>query len=236
MDTNIYIRKRRFPPSLRATFPAVNGVDCIVAGDPENTNKSAEDWIIMLLHEHFHLYQGSNPQYKENISVLAKKIANNSENWMLDYDFPYTDTTTNKLFKKYLSSIYDTYCCLHKGNINREVDRVATIQDEVQRYLTPDDYSYFQFQIWQEGIATYTEYKYLYALDHVSKYFKDNFALDFTLKSEDLLKAYTNGLLKNDLQKDKRNLFYSIGLLKGIIEDKTNPDWKAHYFRVLTVE
>jgi len=236
LKTNIYVRSRRFPPFLRATFPAVNGEDCIVVGDPENTNKSNEDWIIMLLHEHFHLYQGSIPLYKKNIAELAQKIANNSENWMLDYDFPYADTTINNLFKKYSSSIYETHSHLCKENIKDKMDYNLIIQKEIQNYLTPNDYSYFQFQIWQEGIATYTEYKYLYALNLIDKYFEKNYALNFTLKHEDLLKAYSKNLLNADLQKNKRNLFYSIGLLKGIIKDETNPDWKTDYFRILSIE
>ncbi len=30
--------------------------------------------------------------------------------------------------------------------------------------LKPDDYKYFSFQVWQEGIARYTEYKFLEAM------------------------------------------------------------------------
>lgn len=236
LNTNIYVRPKRFPPFLRATFPAVNGVDCIVVGDPKNTKKSDEDWIIMLLHEHFHLYQGANPQYNENISILAQKIANESENWMLDYDFPYNDTTINKLFKEYSYSIYETYISLNKNDFKEKMEQYLTNQAEIQNHLTSNDYNYFQFQIWQEGIATYTEYNYLNVLSHNSKFFKEIYAVDFTLKNEDLLRAYTSSLLKNDLQKNKRNLFYSIGLLKGIIKDETNPEWKTDYFRILNVK
>lgn len=236
LNTNIYVRQRRFPPFLRATFPAVNGTDCIVVGNPENTRKSDEDWIIMLLHEHFHLYQGANPKYNENISVLSHKIANESQNWMLDYNFPYNDTTINELFKDYVFSIFESYISLNKNNFIQKVELYLANQAEIKNHLAPNDYDYFQFQIWQEGIATYTEYKYLDALNLNSKYFKEIYALDFALKNEYHLSAYTNGLLENELRKNKREMFYSIGLLIGIIKDETTPEWKEGYFRVLNVE
>ena len=234
LNTNIYVRPKKFPPFLRATFPAVNGIDCIVAGNPKNTEKSDEGWIIMLLHEHFHLYQNENRQYKENIALLAQRISKGNNNWMLDYGFPYNDTTINELFKDYSHSVYETCNSLNKNNFNEEVKQCVTGCSEIQGHLSPDDYDYFRFQIWQEGIATYTEYQYLNKLSLNCQYFKDVYALDYTLKDEILLKAYTNYLLKTDLQKSQRNLFYSLGLLEGIIKDKTNPEWKTDYFMTLS--
>ncbi|TVQ19556.1 MAG: hypothetical protein EA361_00670 [Bacteroidetes bacterium] len=236
LNSNIYVRKRRFPPFLRATFPAVNGIDCIVVGDPKNTQMSDEDWIVMLLHEHFHLYQGIHPNYNENIAVLAQKISGDSDNWMLDYDFPYNDATLNKLFKEYSNSLLETFISLNKNDLKEKMERYVINQAEIRNHLTSHDYSYFQFQVWQEGIATYTEYKYLNALNNNSKYFHEKYALDFTLKNEDLITAYASGLLNSNLQKNTRNLFYAIGLLKGIIMDAANPEWKTDYFSGLNVE
>ena len=232
LNKNIYVRPRMFPPFLRATFPAVNGLDCIVVGNPKNTNKSNEDWVVMLLHEHFHLYQGENPLYKENVALLAQKIAKDSENWMLDYDFPYNDPTINKLFKEYSNSIYETYLSLNKVDFMEKMNIYIAKELEIQNQLTSNDNDYFRFQIWQEGIATFTELKYLEALNNSSKHFKEIYVLDFTLKNNELIKAYTSNFLTNDLSKDKRNVFYSIGLLEGIIKDETNPKWKTDYFKM----
>lgn len=236
LNTNIYVRQRKFPPFLRATFPAVNGIDCIVVGDCKNTEKSDEDWIVMLLHEHFHLYQGANPEYNENVSLLAQKISNDSDNWMLDYDFPYNDALLNELFRDYSSSIYKTFINLNKNEFNLERERWLANQTKIQNHLKSNDYNYFQFQLWQEGTATYTEYKYLVCLNLNSRYFKENCNLEFCLKYKDLLTAYSTTLQKNDLQKNTRNHFYALGLFTGIIKDKTIPEWKKNYFSVLNVE
>lgn len=236
LKTDIYVRQRKFPPFLRATFPAVNGIDCIVVGDCKNTHKSEEDWIIMLLHEHFHLYQGANPEYNENVSLLAQKIANKSDNWMLDYDFPYYDTTLNKLFKDYSSSIYETFINLDRNELNPELEGWRAKQAKIQNKMKSNDYNYFQFQLWQEGIATYTEFKYLDILNRNSSNLKIDHNLNFALKADNILKAYSSTLLKNDLKKQERNLFYALGLYIGIIKDHTNPEWKTDYFKALNVE
>lgn len=233
LNTNIFVRPRKFPPFLRATFPAVNGLDCIVAGNPRNTEKSDEDWIIMLLHEHFHLYQNENRQYKENIAILAQKISKGNPNWMLDYNFPYHDTTINNLFREYTNSLYQTCISLNTNNFKEEVKLCAKALSEIQNHLTSDNYDYFRFQIWQEGTATFTEYQYLNTLSRNSQYFKDVYALDYTNRDKTLLKAYTDYLLETDLQKSQRDLFYSLSFLEGIIKDETNPEWKTDYFRTL---
>ena len=63
LKTNIYYRKTQFNSHFLATFPAVNGLSCIVVGTPENTHKNSTEWIITLLHEHFHQYQNAYPDY-----------------------------------------------------------------------------------------------------------------------------------------------------------------------------
>lgn len=236
LNTNIYVRPKVFPSFLQATFPAVNGEECIVVGNPKNTKKSDEDWIIMLLHEHFHLYQSANPQYSEIISILKHKIGDQSNSWMLDYEFPYNDTTINNLFKKYSHSIIEMYESLNKGNFKEKKRQFLIDQAEIKNLLSPNDYTYLQFQIWQEGIATYTEYKYLKSLSNKSNLFKEEHAVDFSYKDEKLLKNYISSLVENDLQNNKRNIFYSIGLLKGIIKDEKNPEWRMNYFRFINAE
>lgn len=236
LKTNIYVRPRVFPPFLRATFPAVNNQDCIVAGNSSNTEKSDEDWVIMLLHEHFHLYQGENNKYKKNIKLLSKKISNGSDNWMLDYNFPYNDQSINQLIKEYITIINETYLSIGKGNYKEKINQLRTKQAELKKLLSSNDFDYYSFQIWQEGIATYTETKYLNELNQNKDFIKKTTGLDYNLKNETHLSKYQNYLLNGDLQKEKRNLFYSIGMLQGIINDIENPEWRSTYFETLIIQ
>lgn len=235
LKTKIYVRDRVFPPFLRATFPAVNGQDCIVVGIPSNTNKTDEDWIIMLLHEHFHLYQGENNLYKKNIELLAKNLSNDSKNWMLEYKFPYDDKITNKLFKEITYTLNEAFLSIGNDDFQEKVKQYKIKLVEFKKVLSSNDFDYFTFQIWQEGVATYTESKYLDILNQNSSYIKEMTELNFSLKNKNHLTKYRDFLLKSNLQKEKRNLFYSIGLLQGIVYDKSNPIWKSDYFNAFLI-
>src|ERR1700729_992104 len=46
LNSDVYYRKQQYSPHFLATFPAVNGLSCIVAGVPENTNKNSSEWVI----------------------------------------------------------------------------------------------------------------------------------------------------------------------------------------------
>jgi len=49
-SVKIFSRISKFNKYLLATFPAVNGKNCIVVGTPENTGRSPAEWIVTLLH------------------------------------------------------------------------------------------------------------------------------------------------------------------------------------------
>jgi hypothetical protein len=236
LRTNIYIRNRIFPTYLLAAFPAVNSVDCIVVGSPNNVNRKDEDWIIALLHEHFHVYQGTSLLYKKTKKVLGKKFEKKCPNWMLDYNFPYNKESVINLFNKYSNLIYETYRTLDKKDLKKKINQYKLVEIEIQNSLTQDDYDYFIFQIWQEGIARYTEFRYLKLLNINKKYLKDVYSLDYTSKEKKLVNTCISRLLNNDLQSNKRHIFYSLGLLKGIINDKTYPKWQNSYFKSLKIK
>ncbi|HEX4851889.1 MAG TPA: hypothetical protein VFV08_13835, partial [Puia sp.] len=71
LGSNVLYRHAIFSPSLLATFPAVNGLSCIVVGTPETTGKNSTEWIVTLLHEHFHQYQNAWPGYYESLNNLG---------------------------------------------------------------------------------------------------------------------------------------------------------------------
>jgi len=97
-----------------------------------------------------------------------------------------------------------------------------------------DDYKYFSFQIWQEGIARYTEYKTSELAARKIKPSKDFRKLkDFTpfAKTAGILLKNTADEPKNiELAKNERVAFYSFGAFEGLLLDKTNPRWRERYF------
>src|SRR2546426_10031760 len=70
LEGAVSARKRVSPPALLATFPAVTGVTTIVIGEPTNTGKTSTEWVLTVLHEHFHQLEYSHPGYYAGVDSL----------------------------------------------------------------------------------------------------------------------------------------------------------------------
>src|SRR5207253_8998523 len=92
LKSDVYYRKRTFPKTFLATFPAISGsmISTIVVGQAENTwVKTSTPWVITLLHEHFHQLQDSQPNFYADIGALNLAHGDQTGMWMLNYAFPY---------------------------------------------------------------------------------------------------------------------------------------------------
>src|SRR4051794_5742374 len=65
----VWSRARRLSPTMLATFP-VGGRPTIVIGSAERTGKTSTEWVLTLLHEHFHQWQYSRPSYYSGVAGL----------------------------------------------------------------------------------------------------------------------------------------------------------------------
>ena len=232
LNTDVYYRKTQFDTHLLATFPAVNGLSCIVIGTPENTNKNSTEWIITLLHEHFHQYQYAYPDYYESVNNLNLSNGDQTGMWMLNYPFPYDSMQIIKQYEPYSFALYKTITSANNKEFYQNVIQYIAERKKLKEKLTPSDYRYFSFQIWQEGLARYTEYKYLELLKDYTPTKEVTLLPDFESFKSLKTKMYSRAikdLLDNKLNKEKRICFYSTGLAEGLILDKLNKNWREKY-------
>jgi hypothetical protein len=69
---DLYARPRHFPTDLQATFPVFGPPSVMVIGQPEATvAKSSTPWLFVLMHEHFHQLQDSQPGFSEAVKELG---------------------------------------------------------------------------------------------------------------------------------------------------------------------
>jgi hypothetical protein len=232
LASNVYYRKTAFGKNLLATFPAVKGVNTIVVGTPENTSKNSTDWIITLLHEHFHQYTYSSPNYYSAVDSLALSGGDQTGMWMLNYPFPYADSAVVVRYKEFVSALSKCLENLDSRSFDSSFAQYLAERRNLQQALRPADYRYFSFQIWQEGIARYTEYKFLELLktyqpskevlelpDYVPF---DKFRAEFRQRQ-------SSQLTDCNVQTSRRVCFYAVGFAEGLILDKLNPSWREHY-------
>jgi hypothetical protein len=101
--------------------------------------------------------------------------------------------------------------------------------------LSPDDHRYLEFQIWQEGLARYTE---LQMARIAARRFSASPALralpDFTeyaSEAESIERRLLAELRDLPLAEAKRVAFYPVGAAMALLLDATVPDWRARYFQ-----
>jgi hypothetical protein len=232
LNTDIYYRKRQFNPTFLATFPAVNGLSCIVVGTPENTKKNSTEWIITLLHEHFHQYQNAAPDYYQEVNELNLSGGDQTGMWMLNYPFPYDSLPVRNQYELYTKVLLATINNINGSGYNANLEQYLSERKKFKSILSDSDYRYFSFQVWQEGLARYTEFNFLEMLtDYIPS--KEVLALPGFISFPDLKikmqRNETKNLLANKLNESKRVCFYSIGFAEGIILDKLNDSWRKNY-------
>jgi hypothetical protein len=227
LNAKIYWRKRQFSKGLLATFPAVGGVNCIVAGTPVNTGKNTTEWIITLLHEHFHQYVYSQPDYYTSVEKLDLSGSDQTGMWMLNYPFPYSKQGVAKQYNKYV-------LFLSKAVSGYKIKDYLNQRKKLKEKLKPADYRYFSFQLWQEGIARYTEYKFLEAMKTYQPSQEiaamDGF-ISFADYKEKLYADEIRNLQQLKLPDGQRVCFYASGFAEGILLDKVSPTWRENFLK-----
>ena len=141
-------------PGLLATFPAIRGsmVSTIVVGQAENTlAKTSTPWVITLLHEHFHQFQDSQPNFYPDVNALNLARGDQTGMWMLSYPFPYERAEVQMQFAKMSELLAAAVRANRRDRATRVRDYLAA-RRRFQQLLEPDDHKYLAFQRWKREL------------------------------------------------------------------------------------
>jgi hypothetical protein len=246
LKSDVYYRKRNFPSHYLATFPAIRGsmISTIVVGQAENTSaRTSTPWVITLLHEHFHQLQDSQPTFYADVNALNLSRGDQTGMWMLNYAFPYERTDVQQQFSAMSQALavaiqsYETPRARKTPGAAERAKRVREYLEahrKFQQLVSPDDYKYFSFQLWKEGIARYTEYQAVRLAASKYRASKEFRALKDYRTFADIAAETRAGifrqLLTQKLGESKREVVYSFGAAEGLLLDEINPRWRSRYF------
>src|SRR4051812_22173129 len=229
LEHRIWTRPRRLPPTMLATFP-VGGEPTIVVGTPERTGLSSTRWVMTLLHEHFHQWQYSQTWYYPGVARLGLSGGDSTGMWMLNYSFPYDSVPVREAVRQ----LALTLCAaLDPGN-QSGLELVIRARDALRGQLSVTDYRYLEFQLWQEGVGRYVEYRAANLASH-GKPLADFAALPdyqkYSAAAADLRGSLLQELQETNLHRNRRVSFYPIGAAIALLLDRTRPGWKETYSR-----
>lgn len=233
LQSAVYVRDRQFSPNLLATFPAVGGAPTVVVGQPERTGKSSTFWVLTLLHEHFHQLQNAQPDYYDAVAALDLSGGDETGTWMLNYPFPYDSSAVATRFADYRDALRAALSAARGTGETERVGDFLSARARLQDALPEADYRYLSFQLWQEGVARYTEYRVVEAAAAVHEPLSSFRALDdfvpYSAAADSLRRALAEELAVLDLTSRGRIAFYPIGAAEAILLDAVRPGWRRHY-------
>ncbi len=225
----VWTRPRRFSPTLLATFPAVGGVPTVVVGSAGATRKSSTAWVLTLLHEHFHQWQYSQPDYYSGVSRLDLARGDTTGQWMLDYPFPYDSAPVQRAMRSLAGA-------LARALEARPNERAAALsaaiaaRDTLRNRLTDADYRYFEFQLWQEGVARFIEHAAARAAAGLEKPAAGFLSLPdyepYGRFADSTGRTLPRELHRLDHARQRRVAFYPVGAAVAMLLDRTRSDWK----------
>jgi hypothetical protein len=232
---DFYARPRQFSPGFQATFPAFGPPAVMVIGQPENTeSKTSTPWLITVIHEHFHQLQDGKPGYYQAVEALGLSRGDKSGMWMLNYTFPYDKPEVAAEFARLRDLLLGAVNEADGKKFAALARQYAAERKRFFALVSADDHKYFSFQLWQEGIARYTQIK---AAEAAAQYQPTaEFAAladyePFPVYAARARRDTLDELKQADLAKWKRVVVYSFGGVEGLLLDRINPQWKEEYFK-----
>lgn len=226
-------RPRVFPPYLLATFPAVTSSPSIVIGLSPGTGKASTQWVVTMLHEHFHQLQMSETGYYAEIDGLDLARGDDTGMWMLEFPFPYEAPDVGRRFSELAQRLGDLLAEESVKESEKEVAGFWCGFEELLNMLEEDDAKYISFQLWQEGVARYVELKVAQraATDYrASPAFRalPDFE-SFSDVARGLERDISEGLEGANLANDRRLAFYPVGAGMAMLLDRMGSEWRSLY-------
>jgi len=236
LKEKVWYRERQYAVSFLATFPAVNGLPTIVIGEAEyTTSKTSTPWVVTLLHEHFHQLQYSRPGYYDGVTALGLAHGDQTGMWMLNFPFPYSDTAVQAKFSATARTLGAAVKARGQPGFG---NAVAAFRRDDKAFLAKagaENAKYFAFEVWQEGIARYTEYRVAAAAattgyEPGAEFMALKDYTPYSATATKLLSAIEAELASEKLGENQRGVVYNFGAAMGLVLDRVAPKWQARYF------
>lgn len=235
LKSEVFVRPRKFQKDFLATFSAFDATPVIIVGKAENTtDKTSTRWVFVVLHEHFHQLQYSRPNYFSDVNALDLSGGDTTGMWQINYPFPYKEESTAKSFRGLTDSLLTAY------KTGKNADRAKTLSDYRSKRnsffesLKAADGRYASFQLWQEGVARYTQYKMARLAARRLKpsraFAKLPDFVPFDKEADRLLAATLQEMHDLDLKEWERVVFYPFGAVECLMLDRLDPNWRSRYF------
>lgn len=229
LGSEVFSRPRHFNPVVAATFPALGRTSLVVIGRPDALGIASTPWVLTVLHEHFHQFQVSDPDYFRAAERLDLAGEDQTGKWMLTYPFPYESAHVIDRFAHVTTSLHRA---LTQSARATEHDAWGAYFELLEALAEPDR-RYLSLQVWQEGVARFVELlaAEVAAARHtpLKGFASLPDATTYSVAAQELRAHILAQLANPDLSCRRRESFSDLGAGLSLLLDRREPTWKSRY-------
>lgn len=204
-------------PALLAAMPVFGPGEVIVMGSPEATGLSRAGWRRTILHEHFHQWQGNLPDYYARTAALDLADGDESGMWMIQFPFPYSEPGVEAAHRAAADALLAALAA-PKQDLPAATQRYLARRAEFAAAAGARNWRYYDFQLWKEGVARWTEVE-------VARRAGGDWSAE-----ADAYWADQMGLLRSgSLSELGRVSVYAYGAAEAALLERVDPDWRGCY-------
>lgn len=211
--------RTRLPDSLLAAMPIFGTPSTIVVGTPAATGRRPAAWLRTLLHEHFHQWQAALPDYYKRVDALDLKKGDETGMWMLNFPVPYDDDRAGAAHAQASRLLLAALEARGRPNFRTAVRRYRSARLAFAEALGPESWRYVEFQLWQEGVARWTEIE-------LGRSHPDP---NIRASAVELEREVRSALASPSLSSQKRLFAYPYGAGEAMVLERCSQGWRERY-------
>ena len=212
-------------PNLRSAMAAFGPPSVIVVGTPEGTGQTMPEWLLTMGHEHFHQWQAELPDYYPRVEALGLSGGDQTGMWMLNYPFPYDDPDFSAAFRASSLALAEALQAPKGEAFDTALNAFIAARGRMSRTVSEKDWRYFEFQLWQEGVARWTEIA-------LGEMHPDEAISSMAEKRKQ--QAWAR-LSAPQVEQDGRIAIYPYGYAEAALLEKISPAWRTRYGSVMAL-
>jgi len=206
-------------PDLLAAMPIFGPPSTIVIGTPEASRLSLVRWRATIWHEHFHQWQAALPDYYRRVEALGLAGDDRTGMWMLNFPFPYQRPEVVQAHGHAARALAAALAARGGGSLVPLARRYVALRRALAQAAGERNWTYFDFQLWQEGVARWTEIA-------ISRSAADQAGRDDAAARE---QEILTGLAAPDMAREGRLAAYALGAGEAMLMEACGFDWRIRY-------
>ncbi|MEL7538682.1 MAG: hypothetical protein AAFZ58_08130 [Pseudomonadota bacterium] len=220
-----FFRPRQFPPAMQASLGMFGAEETVLVAPPALLGQSVTEWQLLFVHERFHQWQSTLPDYHERIAALDLAGDDQTGMWMLTYPFPYDDPNVGADFRQLSLALAEALLQDDGESFESAAAAYPKLRSEIFGRLDEQDRHYAEFQLWKEGAARWTEISVGAGIaDGDSERSGEFRQLAAAIAARELAT-----LAEVRLAEQRRGIFYAIGAMEWALVDRVDPRWRDSY-------